>query len=377
MNEKKHDSQPIQKVCPTCGTRLSEHTEKCLVCGTTFHTATGKVRRRGASEISLSLPIALLILAVFALLAAGATYAALQLTGVNEEVTPTVTITSSPTITNTATATQTATTEPSATMQPPREYQIVEGDTCISIAVYNDVSVNSLIDLNNLGTQCLLVPGQTILIPVPTPTPSPSSTITLEPVEATLAACEKYPYTVLANDTLFSISLNFVISMDAIKSYNNMNTDIVYEGQQLELPLCEQVDPNAPTITPTPYSSYPAPNPLLPQDGQSFTLENDTITLQWASVGELRDNEFYQVIVLDVTEGSGNVRLLDTVSDTKFIIPVGFRPNDVSPHIFRWQVATVRQIGTTPDGEPQFESAGAISVERVFSWSGAAPANGE
>ncbi|MBN1265879.1 MAG: LysM peptidoglycan-binding domain-containing protein [Anaerolineales bacterium] len=371
----KTEKQKTTRTCPVCGTKLTESAERCLVCGTTFFPGTNKTKRRASSQITLSLPLALVMIAVFTLLAAGATYAALRLTGISEDApTETPTITLTPTVTNTLEPTATDTPEPTWTPLPPIEYSVVENDTCIGLAVYYEVSVRSITDLNNLGTECFLVPGQTVLIPQPTLTSSPTPTVTLEPIAATEEACEKLEYIVEADNTLFSISLNYAVSMEALKLYNNMNTDVVYEGQPLIIPLCEQVLPNAPTSTPTPIPPYPAPNLLLPQDGQAFTLANDTVTLQWASVGTLRDNEFYRVTVVDVTEGSGDVRITDEVKDTKYIVPVSLRPAETAPHVFRWSVITVRQTGSDPEGKAIFEIAGSQSTYRVFSWSGAVPA---
>ncbi len=377
MTDKKDKKAPEQKknrTCPVCGSRLGPSAQRCQVCGNTFQSGTNRSKKRGTSEITLSLPLTLAMIAVFTLLAAGATFAALQLTGITDEApteTPTMTLT--PTVTNTLLPTDTATPEATWTALPPIEYSVVENDTCIGLAVFYDVSVRAITELNNLGSECFLVPGQNILIPQPTPTPSPTPTLTLEPIAATEEACEKLMYTVESSDTLFSISLNYAVSMDALKAYNNMNTDVVFQGQNLVIPLCEQVLPNAPTATPTPVPPYPAPNPLLPQDGQAFTLANDTVTLQWAAVGTLRDNEFYQVTVVDITEGSGDVRITAAVKDTKYIVPVSMRPSVSMPHVLRWSVATVRQTGTTPDGEPIYQTAGAPSADRVFTWSGAAP----
>jgi hypothetical protein len=117
---------------------------------------------------------------------------------------------------------------------------------------------------------------------------------------------------------------------------------------------------------------YPAPNLLLPQDGQSFSLADDSVTLQWASVGELRENEFYQVHVLDITDGTGTRQIVDVVQDTKYLVPSSLRPGEAVPHIMRWWVETVRQTGSNNSGQPVYESAGAASEKSVFSWSGAA-----
>ena len=85
----------------------------------------------------------------------------------------------------------------------------------------------------------------------------------------------------------------------------------------------------------------------------------------------MRDNEVYQVIVEDVTEGEGR-KLVDYVTDTKLIVPVSFRPKDSLAHVMRWRVTTMRQSGSDEQGDPIWESAGAISIGRVFSWTGAA-----
>jgi hypothetical protein len=111
---------------------------------------------------------------------------------------------------------------------------------------------------------------------------------------------------------------------------------------------------------------------LLPADGASFTLATDSITLQWASIGTLRENEKYMVVIEDVTEGVGR-RLVDYVSDTKFIIPPTFRPSDSAPHIFRWYIVSVRQSGSDDQGQTIWAEAGELSLQRVFSWQGIAP----
>ena len=161
---------------------------------------------------------------------------------------------------------------------------------------------------------------------------------------------------------------------DAIKFYNGLSTDAVFLGQPLIIPLCERFATPGPTPTATLPPPYQAPNLLLPADGAAFTLANDVVTLQWASIGTLRENEAYQVTIVDVTSGQGR-RLTENVTDTKFIIPTSFRPNDDLPHVFRWWVTTVRQNGVDEQGQPVYDSAGALSDKRVFTWVGVAVGN--
>ena len=247
-------------------------------------------------------------------------------------------------------------------------------DTCSGIAFAFGVSINSIVLVNNLPADCsALFEGQQLSIPAPTPTSTPPPTSTLSPAEATEAACSKFDYTVQENDTLSSIALNFAVPMDSIRQYNGLVNDTVRFGQVLQVPLCDQVLVGGPTATPTPPPPYSAPNLLLPPDGAPFTLADDSITLQWASVGTLRENEAYAVTIEDVTEGQARKEVAYVI-DTKYIVPSSFRPQANMPHVMRWWVVTVRQVGTDDDGEPIWEPAGAASTPRVFTWTGVASA---
>jgi LysM repeat protein len=350
-----------------CGTELS------LTVEAKKPTATQASRM---PEITLSLPAVLGLLALFLIVGAALVFFVLRMTGgVNPASAVVGTQTVTPTVTATVIFTEAATSTPvpTATTEPPIEYTIATGDTCTSIAVSFGVSVQSIIILNNLPVACnTLSIGQTIKVPHPTPTPPPEATSTLEAGQATLAACEKVIYTVQSGDTLGTISANYAVPGDAIKSYNGLSTDTVFLGMNLTIPLCERAATPGPTPTATIPPPYPAANLLLPADGTSFTLANDNITLQWASIGTLRDNEAYIITIEDVTEGQGR-RLVAYVNDTKFIVPVTFRPKDSAPHIFRWFISTVRQTGTDDQGQPIYDSAGEKSAQRVFSWQGVAP----
>lgn len=367
------------KLCPTCGTRLSEDVVRCLVCGTDLTSAeipsrsAKVVQGRRMPEITLSLPAALGLLALFLMIGAVMVYFTLQQTGrvVEPTTTPTVTMTLTPTATATpVTPIPTNTQLPSPT---PLTYKVAAGDTCLSIAFAFGISVQSIVLLNELPVACdTLFIAQSLFIPHPTLTPTPLPTATLSPAEATEAACTKIEYVVQDNDTLSSISANYLVSITVLKAYNGLVNDTVRSGQTIIIPLCERLSTPGPTPTQTPPPPYPAPNLLLPPDGAPFTLADDSVTLQWAAVGTLRENEAYAVTIVDVTEGKDR-KLVEYVSDTKFIVPSTFRPNDNLPHVLRWWVVTARQTGTDDDGNPIWEAAGNASVQRDFSWTGVTP----
>ena len=355
MSEDIKDNIKHPTLCPTCGTRIGPNASRCVVCGTEFDADGAPSRDRESAQITLSVPVAIGLLAVFALLAAGLTYGFTRVLGVGGDgAVAETTITETPTITNTAEPTFTESPQPTLTPLPDLEYTIQASDTCNGIAIRYSITLQALLQANP-GMVCeLLSVGKTINVPQP------------------IAACDVVTYEVEANDTLDFIARNYNVDMGAIMDYNNMASEVVFIGQVLRIPLCERLPTAGPTPTATSPPPYPAPNLLLPQDGSAFTLANDTVTLQWASVGELRDNESYRVTIVDVTEGSGTVRLTDYVTDTKYIVPTTFRPTDTLPHIMSWRVQVVRQTGVDEDGEPIYEVGGSVSLPRYFTWSGIA-----
>lgn len=370
------------KVCPTCGTRLSENAIRCLVCGTEFapqpeskavKKAERSVQAASLPKVTLSLPAAVGSLLTIIAVAAGLTFALVPKDPQSFSTDETATPTETPTPSLTPTATLPPTDIPTATLQPPFKYTVSATDgSCSQIAFNFNVSVQSIIVLNDLPSSCPISVGQELLIPYPTPTVPPPATNTPLPAEATRISCETVEITVQANDTLSSIAANYAVPAEAIMEFNGLTTDNVFLGTTLKIPLCARApDPNQPTRTPTLPPPYPAPNLLLPADGAAFTLANDVVTLQWASVGVLRDGEAYQVVIEDVT-ASQTRRITDYVTDTKYIVPTTFRPKDNVAHVMRWWVVPVLQSGVDEQGQPIWISSGATSEKRVFTWVGVA-----
>lgn len=372
------NTSPI-KLCPTCGTRVKEDATRCLVCGadlTTTEKATQSskvVEGSRMPSITLSLPAAIGLLALF--LGIGAIIVFFALRQAPEAIIP-PTVTS--TVTATATGTQTATLTPLPTFtntpeptSTPVTYLVKANDTCLGIAAFFDVSVQSIITLNNLPTACnTLYINQPLQIPQPTPTVTPMPSATYSLAEQTEAACEKVEIIVQSTDTLMSISTYYGVPMDAIREENGLSGDTVYLGQPLIIPLCRKFATPGPTPTATLPPPYAAPNLLLPPNGAPFTIADDSITLQWASVGSLQENEAYRVTIEDLTAAIGP-SLVDQVADTKYIVPSTLRPTDGVAHIFSWIVEVVRISGSDESGNPTYSSAGAPSTPRFFSWIGA------
>ena len=370
-------SKTSTSLCPTCGTRVSADQARCLVCGTELKPGDKpKARQQQAvqgsrmPEVTLGLPMVILLFTLFLIVGGAISYYAFAGNGdaiaVVDDSTPTAT--QAPTQTATpATPTLTSTLRPTPT---PFNYIVQPGDTCGAIGFAFNVSSQSIILLNNLDAACSnLIIGNPLSIPHPTLTPTPVASSTFTGDEATRRACQTNLHIVQAGETLSLIALIFGVPEDAILEWNGLTVTNVFEGQRLDIPLCERVVVSGSTVTPSPAPAYPAPELLLPLDGEFFSLGDDSVVLQWSAVGTLRDNEAYQITIIDVTDGE--TILVDIALDTRYIVPESLRPTGSAPHIFRWHVVAVAQIGTDEDGAPVYVPGGAVSVERVFSWSGA------
>lgn len=109
---------------------------------------------------------------------------------------------------------------------PPKEieeeyeiYTVQSGDTLYRIANRYNLDVNDIIDYNNLETT-VLTSGQTLRIPK----------------QEIVSDTEKNTYIVKAGDTLYSIAQTNGITVDQLKTLNNLTSNVLSIGQQLTLP---------------------------------------------------------------------------------------------------------------------------------------------
>lgn len=98
-------------------------------------------------------------------------------------------------------------------------YTVKKGDSLWSIAGNYGVSVNDLVDFNNLGTTFLQI-GQQLLIP------SDSNNNSFLGIT----------YVVKPGDTLWNIAKKYNISVDEIKNANNLFSNMLSIGQELVIP---------------------------------------------------------------------------------------------------------------------------------------------
>lgn len=212
--------------------------------------------------------------------------------------------------TQTATLKPTEPTEPSgtslptATTQPPHEYIVRAGDTCSALALFNGVSVQSLIVLNNLSADCMLTVGQVLEIPYPTPMAVPTSSPTPTSNPTSPADCASVVYTVQAGDTLASIAANYQVPAADIRALNGMSSDTVTLGSPLKIPLCNR------NVTPNPATAS-APGPIRLSKGLS--PEEARGPVLWSPDGKhiLFTNDADGLLYTVNADGSGLTQLVD------------------------------------------------------------------
>ena len=103
-------------------------------------------------------------------------------------------------------------------------YIVKSGDTLYQIASRYNVSVNELMDINNLSSNVLSI-GQKILVP---------KTTIEQPVG------NEITYTVQSGDSLYQIASRYGISVNELKNYNNLTSNLLSIGQQLKIPTASE-----------------------------------------------------------------------------------------------------------------------------------------
>jgi len=98
-------------------------------------------------------------------------------------------------------------------------YQVKSGDTLYSIARKYNITVNELKTINNLTNNDLFV-GQLLNVP------SGLSLVN--------------SYIVEKGDTLYSIAKKFDISVNKLKEYNNLSTNLLNVGQKILIPIGDE-----------------------------------------------------------------------------------------------------------------------------------------
>lgn len=99
-------------------------------------------------------------------------------------------------------------------------YTVSSGDNLYKIATKYNLTVDDLVNYNDLATTNLSI-GQQLLIPVQ-------------------KTNETQTYIVKSGDTLYSIASKYGISVNTLKNYNNLTTNVLSIGQKLNIPVTSE-----------------------------------------------------------------------------------------------------------------------------------------
>ena len=291
---------------------------------------------------------------------------------------------------------------PTLTPTPGPCYQTAQsGDTILEMAIrcgHRDMAViDEILRINDMESASELQINQTLEIPWPTATsgaPSEADTGAEPDTEAMLDsssaegaavassqvvynefgtpdALQKYQdmeptlrpgqawHSVTSGETILSIAVQYDTDIETLSQINpevpflqcdygmasggpNCSVMLV-EGQQLRVPVPLPTQTLTPTpsgsLTPTPTATatFNAPYLLSPENGQRFRSD-EIVTLRWGGTGNLGPNECYLVSVQD--QVNGQIYSVP-VSDTSYILPGGWQPDDGDRHTFYWTITLV------------------------------------
>jgi LysM repeat protein len=237
------------------------------------------------------------------------------------------------------------------------------GDTLIYIASQYGTTVEEIMQANGLDEASvrLLHSGQELLIPSRGPVGGPAPADTSQPPQVI--------HEVQSGETLISIAIEYGTTTEAIMDANQMDSpDLIYEGQQIIVPLMPPtatptVTPS-PTLTPTPGPPYPAPQLLSPPHDAVLAGEETAVFLVWTSVDILPADHVYLV---ELQLPGDDPPLTHATQGTSWRLPPDLWLTG-RQWTFTWRVTVMRQTGLAADGSPEWQAVSLPSEERRFEW---------
>jgi LysM repeat protein len=233
------------------------------------------------------------------------------------------------------------------------------------------VSSESIAATNGLAPDAGLIVSQQLVIPWPTATPP------LVPVQVEIGGqvivadptdCVRYE--IKSGDTLLGIASRNRVDYRALLAANRLTEQsILQPGDEICIPKIIRggVLPPTPGPSPTATSSPPPAGPhlLLPLPESEFSSEDDIIVLQWVTVKDLAEDEWYMIEVTDLSEVDAHPNR-GFARHTSFKIPDEWRPTGEGLHRYRWLVSIVRTTGIREDGQFTYTFGGSSSEDGTF-----------
>ncbi len=357
--------------CPECGSRVANLASTCLMCGASLGVPeTEPEQARPRFQIPWR-GILASIVTVAAVIGAIGWLLRAQLAEQSITPTPTFTRESTRPPTRTPTPMDTSTPTLTPTTIPPQAHQVQEGETCVSIAIAHDITLDVIQSLNpeKCATGALLQVDDPLLLPAFTPTPGPPPTT--GPGTPTVEAQCPILHVVQSGETALGIAEMYPgISLQLLEQANGGDDLTALQvNQVLQVPCLDPTATPTPTMnpnaTPTPVPKYDSPALLSPPDGA--TLTSSMVPLQWTAVSLLREDEVYAVRLRRLDEDAPTESIY--VRTTLVRLGEEYAPSPDDPlREYNWGVTVVRQSGVNSRGESRYTAASYPSGTRTFLW---------
>jgi len=358
-----HANQRSERICASCGARVARRADDCFFCGADLASKPRRRRMLPWAEI--------LLLAVIAVVVVVWWFRTEESAQALLTPTATPTPTDTPTGTPTATLTATPTRTPTPTLTPtPIVHRVEGGESPLYIAGLYGVSLQSLLDTNQLQEGDLIRTGELLRIPTATPILGPDGK-PITPAPPPTPDRRAVTYMVQGGDTLLSIAAQFGVTTEAILQANDLQEGVIIRsGQALVVPQgTPRAEPSPsypPTITPTPGPRWPAPSLLSPVDSAAFAV-GEPVLLRWAAVGMLEEKQAY-LLSAWFSGLSGSSLPDQLLSGTSFRLPAEWLPatEPLGPEMC-WQITVVERV-ETENLEPVTAAISPPSEIRCFHW---------
>jgi LysM repeat protein len=344
-----------QRRCLHCGTPAAEKAETCMMCGRPVDSLPLRASF-GGTWLGVLLGVAIIVGLVVWVNNYQPLYEE-SVQAAQATSTPTLTFTA-PKATQTPTPTVTPTSPVVETVTPtptPRTHVVEAGQSLYYIARQYQVSVEEIAALNNIADERSLQVGQVLIVPD-------------SPINWNAQPSNELPpqviHVIQAGETISGLSYEYDTPIDAIVAANpDVNLDLIYEGQEIVIPL--SMPTATPTFTPpptptsTPTAQYVLPDLLTPADGA--VVSGPVLLFNWTATGWLADDEFY---VLQLFWPDGSFSEYWTKGNS-WRVTAEDHPATGS---VEWRVVLMRQTGRTPEGNLVGESLATSDEVRMFEW---------
>ena len=204
-------------------------------------------------------------------------------------------------------------------------YTVQSGDSVWSISDKYGISMDQLRSWNNIQND-FIFPGQKLVVKQGSTNGTaskPSAPVqNNKPAPNKPSASASGNYTVQSGDSVWSISDKYGISMDQLRSWNNIQNDFIFPGQKL---IVKQGNTNVTVSTPSAPAQNNKPTSNKPSTSGSYTVQSgdsvwsiadkNGITMdQLIAWNNIKDNFVYAGQKLVVTSGSGTQQTINNTT---------------------------------------------------------------